>query len=138
MFGTLLALYKFHNCKTNLSLQKSYIFSLKYIQFPFIIPPPLLPPPICFSHSLGRRGGGGLSGAVAREAVRRLPSPPPPHTGLFIFKNRTECAAEHLYLDNPKYIFKQQWIPRTRQNYKMSLQHQIVVCTNRRIKDILP
>jgi hypothetical protein len=86
----------------------------------------------------GLEGGGGLSGVVAREAVRRLPSPPPPHTGSFIFKNRTECAAEHLYLDNPKYIFKQQWIPRTRQNYKMSLQHQIVVCTNRRIKDILP
>jgi hypothetical protein len=136
VFGTLLALYKFHKCKTNLSLQKSYIFSLKYIQFPFYNTPPP-PPHICFSHSLGWRGGGGLSGVVAREAVRRLPSPPP-HTGSFIFKNRTECAAEHLYLDNPKYIFKQQWIPRTRQNYKMSLQHQIVVCTNRRIKDILP
>jgi hypothetical protein len=36
VFGTLLALYKFHKCKTNLSLQKSYIFSLKYIQFPFL------------------------------------------------------------------------------------------------------
>jgi len=135
VFGTLLALYKFHKCKTNLSLQKSYIFSLKYIQFPFYNTPPP-PPPIWFSHSLGRRGGGDLAGWLPGKPFGGCP--PPPHTGSFIFKNRTECAAEHLYLDNPKYIFKQQWIPRTRQNYKMSLQHQIVVCTNRRIKDILP
>jgi hypothetical protein len=127
VFGTLLALYKFHKCKTNLSLQKSYIFSLKYIQFPFYnTPPPPPPPPICFSHGPGLGRGGGTC-------------PPPPRTQVHsIFKNRTECAAEHLYLDNAKYIFKQQWIPRTRQNYRMSLQHQIVVCTNRRIKDILP
>ena len=125
MFGTLLALYKFHKCKTNLSLQKSYIFSLKYIQFTFYNTPPPPPPPYVFPTAWVGEGGGDL--------------PSPPRTQVHsIFKNRTECAAEHLYLDNAKYIFKQQWIPRTRQNYRMSLQHQIVVCTNRRIKDILP
>ncbi len=136
MFGTLLAFYKFHNCKTNLSLQKSYIFSLKYIQFPCYNTPPS-PPPHMFFPRAWVGGGGGLSRVVAGEAVRRLPSPPCTQVHS-IFKNRTECAAEHLYLDNLRYIFKQQWIPRTCQNYRMSLQHQIVVCTNRRIKDILP
>jgi hypothetical protein len=137
VFGTLLALYKFHKCKTNLSLQKSYIFSLKYIQFPFYNTPPPPPPPYVFPTAWVGGGGGDLAGWLPGKPFGGCP-PPPPHTGSFIFKNRTECAAEHLYLDNPKYIFKQQWIPRTRQNYKMSLQHQIVVCTNRRIKDILP